>query len=64
MIGEIDPQSPDVKYLIVAWDTKNGLVDLGTEGLSCFDVAGLLAVALELAAQDIPTPQYDTEESE
>ena len=52
------------KALIVFWDDETNVVTLSKEGLFCFDVAGLLAVALELAADEIPTMQYETEDED
>jgi hypothetical protein len=65
VIGEI-PDGPQVKYLIVAWDTEHNWIDYDPTTLSIFDAAGVLSVALDLAASRIPSMETepDTEESE
>lgn len=54
------------KALIVNWDTASNEVWIDSSGLSCFDVEGLLRVALDLAEMSLPTEALyeDTEENE
>jgi hypothetical protein len=65
MIGEV-PSGPNVRYLTIAWDTVSHEIDFDAsiDGLSCFDACGLLAIALELAAQRVPVPQTEDPEPE
>jgi hypothetical protein len=52
------------RSLIVHWETDTNVVWIDSSGLSCFDVSGLLRVAIDLAEMDLPLEDYDPEESE
>lgn len=52
------------KHLVVAWDTETDDIEIDRTGLSWFEVVGLLAVALDIAGERIPTPYYETEDLE
>jgi hypothetical protein len=63
VIGQI-PDGPQVKYLIVAWDTESDDIDFDAPNMSCFDAAGVLSVAFGLAGARLPNYDYEPEESE
>ncbi len=45
----------DPKMLVIYWDPKdNNRVHYDAEGLSVFDVAGLLSIALDIAVGQLP----------
>lgn len=52
------------KSLVVHWDTASNEVWFDGSGLSCFDVVGLLRVALDIAEIDLPTETVYDEETE
>lgn len=57
-----EPVEPEAsvprKALIVYWDPVANEVDYDGEGLSVFDIAGMLASALEVAAGYLPSASY------
>lgn len=53
------------RSLVVHWETATNEVWIDSSGLSCFDVEGLLRVALDLADMDLPTQTvYPDQEEE
>jgi hypothetical protein len=50
------------RSLVVHWDTALNHVWIDSSGLSCFDVMGLLHVAIDLAEAALPTEDYVPEE--
>lgn len=51
-------ENPDRKALIVFWDAENNEIAYDAQGLSVFDVCGMLSVALEIAAGHLPSVEY------
>lgn len=52
------------KALVVHWNVETNEVWLDTSGLSCFDVVGLLQVALDCAEVAIPNALTDYDNAE
>lgn len=59
-----EAQDPERKALIVFWDPTNNEVDYDAQGLSVFDVCGILSVALELAAEQLPSVRYASSDAD
>lgn len=63
MSDDSTPRIPDpetlphltTRSLVVHWDTALNEVWMDSSGLSCFDVIGLLRVAIDIAEAELPT---------
>lgn len=64
MSEELEEPVSTTRCLIIYWDTTDNSISLDTKGLSIFDVPGLLAVALDIAASEMPFVGSGYEEEE